>query len=110
MTKFDGQVRQGDVLLHAFDGSIPDGATKLSPRGNRYVLADGEVTGHAHVIEASDSVEVFEKDGVLYLKVVDAPENITHEEHGAVKVAPRIYTRPPQTEWSSAMEPRRVLD
>lgn len=109
MTKFNGQIRQGDVLLHAFDGEIPEGATKVGPRGTRYVLADGEVTGHAHVIEATEDVELFEKGGVLYLKVLgEVP--LTHEEHGTVTVKPRIYTRPPQTEWSSAMEPRRVLD
>lgn len=109
MQKFDGQIRQGDVLLNAFDGQIPEGATRVEPRGDRYVLADGEVTGHAHVITATDTVELYEKDGVLYLKV-DVEQALTHEEHGAVKVAPRVYTRPPQTEWSSAMEPRRVLD
>ena len=109
MTKFDWQIRQGDVLLPAFDGDVPEGAIKVGPSGTRFVLADGEVTGHAHVIEATDQVELYEKGGVLYLKVLGNGV-VTHEEHAAVTVKPRVYTRPPQTEWSSAFEPRRVLD
>ena len=109
MKKFDGQIRQGDVLLHAFDGDIPDGAKIVEPRNGRYVIAEGEATGHAHVITDTDSVTVAEKDGVLYLRV-ESEVPISHEEHGIVTATPRVYTRPPQTEWSSAMEPRRVLD
>ena len=109
MTKYEGQIRQGDVLLHAFDGDIPKGAAKVGPRGSRYVLADGEVTGHCHAIDATDDVELYESEGVLYLKVLNESV-VTHDEHAAVTVKPRVYTRPPQTEWSSAMEPRRVLD
>ena len=109
MKRIDGQIRQGDVLLHPFDGDIPNDAIKVVPRNGRYVLAEGEATGHAHVIEETDSVDLFEKDGVLYMKVA-SDVAMVHDEHGSAAVKPRVYTRPPQTEWSSAMEPRRVTD
>ena len=72
MKKFDGQIRQGDVLLHAFDGDIPKGAKIVEPQNGRYILAEGEVTGHAHVITDNDSEVVLR---LLANKVASHPEN-----------------------------------
>ena len=53
--------RQGDVLLIPTD-SIPEGTkpAKRDSRG-RLVLAEGEVTGHAHVI-LDDAATLFVQD------------------------------------------------
>lgn len=106
--KIAGQVRQGDVLIHPVS-EIPAGAKKVSPKG-RLVLAEGEVTGHAHVIEDLEGIDVYEKDGVLYMKAL-APRPMVHEEHGAVVVHPeRALERRIAQEWSDDDEPRQVLD
>lgn len=48
------QCRQGDVFLERIDPS--DAAGKVVPRENRrIVLAHGEATGHAHVVERKDA-------------------------------------------------------
>lgn len=80
-------LQQGDVLLRS--GIIPKGATiKKHARG--WILAEGEVTGHAHEV-LGEGVEVLEKDGVLYLR---APHGgrIQHEEHTAFDIPPGDYT------------------
>lgn len=53
----------------------------------RPVLAEGEVTGHAHVLDAS-GVNVFEIDGGV--REFHAMKDITirHEEHAPVTVPP----------------------
>ena len=61
-----------------------------------HILAEGEATGHAHVID--DSVEMWKVDGALYLHnthVVD----LTHEEHDTVKVPPGIWQITPTFEY-----------
>ena len=77
------QIQQGDVCMERVK-SIPAKATRVirEPRG--YILARGEATGHAHVI--AEEVELYELDGVLYLKN-SSPVEVTHEEH-KTKVVP----------------------
>ena len=44
------QIRQGDVYLNPVS-RLPNGCTPMEPEnGRRFVLAHGEVTGHAHAI------------------------------------------------------------
>jgi hypothetical protein len=71
-------LRQGDVLI------IPSesiSGTKLS----HLTLAEGEVTGHRHRISSGDA-ELFERDGVLYLKVLSSTALLTHEEHAQITI------------------------
>lgn len=78
--------QQGDVLLKSIE-KMPNG--KPVPRKARgYVLADGEVTGHAHVIESD--VLLIEKDGVLYLGC-EGDVIIKHEEHGHITIPAGNY-------------------
>lgn len=81
--------QQGDCILVS-GVKIPSGAKSVSPGDRGFVLAEGEHTGHAHVIEATPEVEMFEKDGTLYLKVA-GDSILTHEEHHAQTVAPGTY-------------------
>ncbi|MEM9508295.1 MAG: hypothetical protein AAGA16_11535 [Cyanobacteria bacterium P01_E01_bin.35] len=48
-------------------------------------LAEGEVTGHSHRI-ADGQAELYEKDGILYLKVLSSTAKLIHEEHQAVDI------------------------
>ena len=84
---------QGDILFLRVDG-IPDAAKAVAPVGNRFVLAEGEATGHAHTVPARGTalMEVPNEGGVTYLTV----ENLTcvevsHQEHASVKLDPGTW-------------------
>ena len=80
--------QQGDVLLQQIP-ALPTGA-QVRQRGGRIVLAEGEVTGHAHAIEEAEGVQLYTLDQLLYL-VADHEVTVTHEEHGAVTLLAGIY-------------------
>ena len=102
------QLRQGDVLLVRV-AARPAGGRKVAREDGRIVLALGEVTGHAHVIDAP-AVELYETaDGVRYLDVT-APAAVVHEEHAAVDLEPGVYEVRLQREYAPAARPRRVAD
>lgn len=85
------QVRHGDVLLTRKS----DSAMAAEKKGKkRLVVAEGEVTGHAHVICA-------ERIGVISPTEIDLPDGgiITHEEHGVLRLDRGIYEVRRQTEW-----------
>lgn len=76
---------QGDVLL------IPCKDIKGDKiKSKKYVLAEGEVTGHSHVITEIEKSELYMKDGEMYLKVL-SPVHIEHEEHAKILVQPGNY-------------------
>ena len=77
---------QGDAFF--FKSGIPEAARKLGPAGGRFVIARGEATGHAHV--AGGEIEVYEQNGVLYLKVT-GPAEVTHEEHLPLPLPPGTW-------------------
>jgi hypothetical protein len=81
--------QQGDVILKVVD-SIPSEAKAVSAKSGRYILAEGESTGHAHAVLECPAVELYERDGTLYLKVAEETE-IVHEEHRKQTVAPGVY-------------------
>ena len=81
--------QQGDVLLYLAK-ALPNGARRIQADLPSIVLAEGEATGHAHRIEATPDVELYEKDGTMYLRVL-AESKLTHEEHAAHLVAPGVY-------------------
>lgn len=51
------------------------------------VLAEGEVTGHAHRL--SEATEVFEVAGVREFETDG--DTLTHEEHGPIAIPPGAY-------------------
>ena len=70
----------GDVILIETD-NFPTNLKPVSrnPKyDNAYILAEGEVTGHAHRI--NDEVELYEHNGTLYMRNLK-DVTITHEEH-----------------------------
>jgi hypothetical protein len=79
-------LQQGDVLIEK--SPIPEAAKKSSK--NRIVLAEGESTGHAHVITDTDNCTAFETDEALYLRVINEVE-VKHEEHKIITLPPGDY-------------------
>ena len=79
-------LRQGDVLIQSTK-SIPKGAARLP----HAILAHGEVTGHSHRIEDAETVELFELDGTLYLRVKSQAATVVHQEHGPITIPPGEY-------------------
>lgn len=82
------QFQQGDVLI--VSAQVPVGAKKVRSKAGRYILAEGEVTGHAHAVEACPDVVMYEKGGVLYLDT-KKETTVTHEEHHHITVPPGSY-------------------
>lgn len=108
----------GDVLLKPIT-ALPDNVAPVAKRlasGSPIerpdlILAEGEHTGHAHRIVCDDNAaELYEKDGVLYLKVNEQVE-VSHEEHCTKPIAPGMYEVGFQREFDylTQME-RRVID
>jgi len=52
---------------------------------NKPVLAEGEVTGHAHVIDADVDVYLDESSGSREFHL-DEPATIVHEEHNPITI------------------------
>lgn len=83
------QYRQGDVFLVRVD-SVPTDAINERRRGKRLVLADGEVTGHAHAIESDTARLVTDRGGSRFLILSDT-ESLVHEEHATIVLEPGNY-------------------
>lgn len=81
------QFQQGDVIFRRIC-ELPKDLKPISRKERGYVIAEGEHTGHAHVIEKD--VELFEKKGVLYLKNKESVE-LKHEEHHSQTIEPGIW-------------------
>ena len=97
------QIQQGDVGLERCE--IPAGAKKSTGR----TVAWGEATGHHHTF-TEESVELYEKDGVLY---VSAPSGgtLTHQTHKPVTVPPGTYRYRPRFEQDHLADAaRQVVD
>lgn len=114
MPKLAKTYRHGDVLLMKV-AALPADAKKVTPGPRGYVLAEGEVTGHAHTIEAVPGIELYERDGVLYVTVADKAV-VDHEEHNRTKAGatpvldkPGVYRSVGQQTWSAGRA-TRVLD
>ena len=99
--------QQGDVLIESVE-KIP---RKAKLKKGRCVLAEGEATGHAHVIKEKRGAKLFEGDtGELFLEL-SKEVTVTHEEHGAVTVAPGKYRIRKIREYDHfAEEAREVID
>ena len=74
---------QGDVFL--VRAEIPQGAKRVKKGQRGFVLAEGETTGHAHVIE--NDIEMYEKGGILFLRT-DRTVEVKHEEHKSITIDP----------------------
>lgn len=97
--------QQGDVLIKKIK-SLPEKVSLKKTKGV-LILAEGEVTGHAHRIK-SDKANLYEHNGMLYLKVKEDVE-LTHEEHKTQVINPGIYEIGIVKEYDYIMEMERNI-
>lgn len=105
------QYRQGDVLIERVDAIPPAALPSPATLQARWILAEGEVTGHTHSIDAEEAtLLLLELDNQMdmYLRVHTATQ-VTHEEHGPITLAPGDYRVGRQREYSPE-DIRRVAD
>lgn len=96
------QLRQGDVFIELVE-TLPDGAIPV----DGLVLAEGEVTGHAHRIQGGQA-KLFERAGERFLRVT-AKARLEHEEHATIELPRGVYRVVRQREYSPE-EIRNVAD
>lgn len=123
--------QQGDVIIEPLSVrglKFPDQGKTMEQKDSRgYLLALGEVTGHAHALEIAEGIEVIEapqkvlilRDGteeqeeVRYFIRVKGKTGarVSHEEHGVVTLPPGEYIVRGIREYDHfAEESRRVID
>lgn len=102
--------RQGDVLILSVD-KVPDKLEEIPHKGGRIVLAEGEVTGHFHAIDAPPSVAVLFQSPGTADRILRAkqPVRLLHDEHAEVEIPAGDYIVRLQREYRWGSE-RKVLD
>jgi len=108
-----GIVRQGDVLLVPVDGIPWSRQRDVAPRRGELVLAEGEATGHAHVVRGRArlvrATRHHQHPGETYL-VVTGRAALVHEEHDRIELARGTYEVRRQREYEPRRHARRVAD
>ena len=101
--------QQGDVIIESVT-EIPVDAKKVAAKPRGFVLAEGEATGHAHVIDKVADLEFVELGGLFYLKN-EKPVTVRHEEHKPVTIPAGTWRIRGVREYDHfAEEARRVID
>lgn len=104
-----GTFRQGDVMMRT--QAIPADAKRIEVRP----LAYGEKTGHHHSLAVAeplaieDCVEMFEKDGQIFVRIKDEGVALTHQEHKSHAIPAgdyKVVIQQENTDWGA----RAVLD
>jgi len=104
MQQYQGDIRCMEVA------AIPADAVPVKPRDGRYIVAEGEATGHYHAI-AEQYGELYETpDGTLWFRTGEAEAPMVHEEHAPVRFAPGRIVRFDQQCQEFAGDVRRVVD
>lgn len=99
--------QHGDLLLEKVS-EIPSDVTRVDVQPG-YVLERGEGI-HTHIFPDVQGIEVFEKNGEIYVRVTK-PTELDHEEHGRQTVKPGIYKKRIERVFDyNEMEARRVVD
>ena len=105
------QYRQGDILIEDVDQLPADAAPQT--RLQRIVVAQGEATGHHHVLmPKSEDMDWWQNAaGDIYVRSAEAGR-LVHEEHGTIPIltdAPFIVCRR-QVEFTVNLVAQQVAD
>lgn len=111
--------RQGDVYIEPIE-ALPVGCTAMAPTDRAghsvHVLAEGEATGHAHWIDAEDSVAMLRPSpgladpltvGYLALRSL---ARVVHDEHAPINLPPGNYRVVQQRRFAPLGQWRRAPD
>lgn len=93
--------------------SVPRGAKKVVPVEGKYIVANSETTGNHHCVEAKEGVELYEKNGIMYLKnkVPTKIFCILKERHDDIDLSPGLWEIEPSKEYDYfSDELRNVAD
>jgi len=103
------QGQQGDITFEQID-ELPAGAKPVSPKDGRFIIAEGETTGHSHSITA-EGCQLYELKGQLYLNVTMPVVYIDHQEHKQNLYKTGLYKvgRVQEYDYFQEME-RKVID
>ena len=118
-------IYQGDIAIIPITRTvyIPATATQIKAVSGRVVLAEGEVTGHFHSVDAS-CARIFAASSIGELPkvgnyraadkddrvlVIDKPTTLTHDEHAPFDLEPGVYVVRRQVTLEAG-DVKRVID
>jgi hypothetical protein len=100
--------QHGDIIFVRVK-AIPIGAKQIKIYPG-FVVEKGEGVNQ-HTLLQTGGVSGYEKDGVLYLKVTEQCDLLTHSEHGVQTYRPGIYRKESELEYDAeADETRKTID
>ena len=106
--------RHGDVDIIISDRRTMPKHYKQIYKGNRCVVAEGEATGHSHVVTPlvdGQEVEMWEFGGMRFLTIPEGGAKIVHQEHGEQVIQKGNYQVRIEEDYDPfAQENREVLD
>lgn len=107
------EYHHGELGIFETNKEIPEGAKKIKPKNSRYIVADSETTGNHHCVKEAQGVELYEKDGVMYLKN-EVPAEVycvIEERHDTLTLPPGKWEIEPAKEYDYLNEEvRNVAD
>ena len=101
--------RQGDILL--IEAGEPGALRSISvtpDRLGRFILAEGEATGHVHAVTA-DSAVLVETGTQRFLLVTGGGVELTHDEHAAIHIPAGTWRVVRQRESDSSWKWNRLV-
>ena len=100
--------RHGDLILRPIT-KLPEGLKEVENKGV-FVLAEGETTGHKHLLTGDKMKILQDSNGKFYMQFGE-PIKLTHEEHSTITILPGIYEIGNEREYDYALESiKKVLD
>lgn len=107
------QYSHGELCIFESNEIIPKDAKKMKASKIGYIVANSESTGNHHVVEEKEGIEIYEKDGVMYLRAeVDVDVFcVIKERHDTITLSPGTYKMKPAKEFDYyEMQKRNVAD
>lgn len=100
----------GEVICKKIQ-DLPLGLKLIKAKDKRYIIADSESSGNHHCIEDTKGIEMYEKDGVLYLKN-DVPVKmfcVDTARHDTEILEPGVWEIDRAQEYDYLMEMKRKV-
>ncbi len=88
----------GEATLTKVD-SLPDGAVKQPHTGDLIIAASETVGNHHRIYCEEKEASLYERDGVLYLKVESPVGVVCADKHDKALLDPGVYRVGKQLEW-----------